>query len=525
MIIVPEKRTVLIRHRDPHAIQTLIPKARVIPEEKLSVTDGHNMAIYHGVEETKLLRNLGADVPPPILSYYNWPGPYKPFDHQRHTAAFLSQHYRAFCLNEMGLGKSASALWAGDYLMQEHVIKRILIVSPLSTLEHTWQHEAFRLLMHRVTVVLHGSKQKRLDLLDTDWEIAIVNFDGVKIIADKIAKMKDIGLVIVDEASNGYRNASTARYKVFKTMIQPWMRLWLMTGTPCPNAPTDAWAMAKLVNPSSVPQYFGSFQRMTMDQVSQFKWKPKPEGYRLAYDAMQPGIRFKKSECLDLPPVTWQKRKCDLSDAQRDAYKKMHVLMETEAKHAVITAVNAADKLNKLRQILCGSIKDTDTGEYIDLDFAPRLDVLLECIAEAGAKVIVIVPFKGITYALEREVSKKYSCAVLNGDVPPKKRNEIIQSFKETSDPHVLLCHPKVMSHGLTLTEADTMIFYAPIFSNDEAQQVTERINRPGQKRKMTIIEMGATQLEWGIYSLVNERKVGQESILSLYKNELASKG
>lgn len=525
MIIVPEKKTILLRHRDPQSIMTLVPKSRLIPEENLGITQGHNLAVYHGVEETKLLRNMGKDIPPPILSYYGWPGPFTPFDHQKTTAAFLTQHNRAFCLNEMGLGKSASALWASDYLMREGIVKRTLIISPLSTLEHTWRDETFQLLMHRHTVVLHGTKQKRLDLLNSNWEYAVVNFDGVRIIADEIANRKDIGLVIIDEASNGYRNASTGRYKILKKMIQPWMRLWLLTGTPCPNAPTDAWAMARLVNPGGVPQYYGSFQRMTMYQASQFKWLPKPEGYKLAYDAMQPGIRFKKSECLDLPPVTWQKRDCDLSAEQKDAYKKMHAVMEAEAKGTPVTAVNAADKINKLRQILCGSVKDPTTGKYLDLDFKPRLDVLLECIEEAGAKVIVIVPFKGITYALEREVKKKYTCEVINGDVSVKRRNEIIQAFRQQTDPHVLLCHPKVMSHGLTLTEADTMIFYAPIFSNDEAQQVVERINRPGQTRKMTIVQLGGSSLEWSIYKLVDERKVGQESILNLYKHELGMEG
>lgn len=522
MILVPEKHTVLLRHPNPSIITSLIPRSRVLTSEVVKEANGHNIAVYHGIEETKLLKNIGANVPPPMLSYYSWPGGFSHiFAHQKDSAAFLSQHYRAFCLNEMGLGKSASALWAADYLMKERVVNKVLIISPLSTLERVWRSEIFKVLMHRVTVVLHGSRDRRLELLDTNWEFAVVNFDGVEIIAEEIAKRQDINLVVIDEASNGYRNASTKRYKTLKKMLKPWMRLWLLTGTPCPNAPTDAWALARLVNPAVVPEYFGSFQRMTMNQYGPYKWVPKPEGYKLAYAALQPGVRYRKEECLDLPPVTWQKRECALSKEQTEAYKKMHSVMEIEAKETTITAVNAADRINKLRQILCGVIKDTAMGGYIPLDFKPRLNVLMECIEEAGAKVIVIVPFKGITYELEKQVSKKYTCAVVNGDVSLNKRNEIFHNFKETANPHVLLCHPKVMAHGLTLTEADTMIFYAPIYSNDEAQQVVERINRPGQTRNMTIVQMGAAQLEWSIYDIVEQRKVGQESILSLYKNEV----
>ena len=117
--------------------------------------------------------------------------------------------------------------------------------------------------------------------------------------------------------------------------------------------------------------------------------------------------------------------------------------------------------------------------------------------------------------------SSDLSVGVLNGDVSPGNRNRIIREFKGGEDPHVLLCHPKVMSHGLNLTEADTLVFYAPIYSNDEYQQVTERFNRAGQKRKMTIIRIGAHPIEWDIYKLVDNRQVTQQSILKLYQTAI----
>jgi SNF2 family DNA or RNA helicase len=107
---------------------------------------------------------------------------------------------------------------------------------------------------------------------------------------------------------------------------------------------------------------------------------------------------------------------------------------------------------------------------------------------------------------------------MLNGDVSPNARNIIIKEFKEQADPHVLLCHPKVMSHGLNLTEADTLVFYAPIYSNDEFQQVSDRFNRAGQTRKMTIIRIAAHPLEWEIYKLLDNKMSTQTSILDLYK-------
>ena len=129
----------------------------------------------------------------------------------------------------------------------------------------------------------------------------------------------------------------------------------------------------------------------------------------------------------------------------------------------------------------------------------------------------MVVPFKGIIQALAKEIGKVYSVGVLNGDVSPNERNKIVGDFKNTPDPHVLLCHPKVMSHGLNLTEADVLIFYAPIYSNDQAQQVVERFNRPGQKNSMTVIKMAAHKLEWSIYDMLNGKQVTQSNILKLY--------
>jgi hypothetical protein len=77
------------------------------------------------------------------------------------------------------------------------------------------------------------------------------------------------------------------------------------------------------------------------------------------------------------------------------------------------------------------------------------------------------------------------------------------------------------MAHGLNLTVADTIVFYGPIYSNDEAQQVENRISRPGQTRKMTIVQIAASTLEWSIYKLVAERRLTQDNILSLYKHEI----
>lgn len=505
-------QSVLFRAPDPLAIRSLLPKSKLLSHKDF------NIAVKHTVESTRVLQNIGINVPAPINTSYEYPGRYKPFRHQRIMAAAKTMHRRVFDLSDPGTGKTASTLWAIDWLMLTGRINKALVLSPLSTLDRVWAADAFDVLMHRTTSVVYGTKQKRLAALDADADIYIMNHDGISIpdVHKEILRRPDIDLLVIDEASM-FRNHQTKKYRRLRELIRPDMRVWMLTGTPCPNAPTDAWALVKLLNPDRVPKFFGQFERETMMAVSQFKKVPKPNAYKRAYEAMQPAVRFKKSECIDLPPVTITDRAAPISAEQKRMVQQMRAAMRAEADEHQVTAANAADKISKIRQILLGSVKDKETGIYVPVDFKPRLAVLKECIEQARAKVIVIVPFKGIIRELESALQDEYSVGVLNGDVSHKRRNQIIQDFKETPDPHVLLCHPRVMSHGLNLTEADTTVFYGPINSNDEFQQVTERFNRSGQKNKMTIVRMGAHPLEWEIYKLVDTRKVSQDTILDLY--------
>lgn len=458
-----------------------------------------------------------------ILTNYTWPGPFTPFEHQKKTSDFIVNNHRGFVFNEMGLGKSASLLWAVDYLMQEKEIRRVLIVAPLSTLNRVWRDEAFKLLMHRNTVVLYGNTHKRRELYASpDWEIGIVNFDGLRIIADYISQDSRLDMIVVDEAST-YRNTSTKRFKLFKSLADRVPRLILMTGTPCPEAPTDAFGLATLVGSPLVPKFYGAWRRQTMQQVSQFKWVPKPDGYKQAFAIMQPAVRFKKSDCLDLPPLVYEDWEVDLTPEQRAAYRSMmkKMLIEFAEGGDNLSAVNAADRINKLRQIACGVVRDTVTDEYVLLNHQPRVNAVLEAIEQANAKVIVVVPFKGIIYELAKEIGQQHTVAIINGDVSVRKRDDIVNRFRHTADPHVLLVHPKVMAHGLTLTEADVMVFYAPIYSGEESRQIIERINRPGQRHNMTIIRLGATKLEWQIYELVNKKTLNENSLLDMYKKAM----
>jgi SNF2 family DNA or RNA helicase len=513
MLIHQPTRSVVLKLRDPSRVLTALPRlSRVI-----NAPEG-NVQVKHTLETTLKLNELGINVPSPVDYQYNWPGKYTPFVHQRPMTDFHVRNLKCLNLSEMGIGKSFSALWAADYLISIGEVHKTLILSPLSILETIWQQDIFDVLMHRSSVVTHGDREYRLNAFAMDVDFYIANHDMIRDqeIAKLVRKRKDIDLIILDEASF-FRNSRNLSYKYFAWAIENKKRVWLLTGTPCPNAPTDAWALARIICPNRVPRFFGAFQRMTMRQVEQYKWRPVNGHEQIVFDALQPAIRILKKDCMSLPPLTVANRRTTLTAEQEKQFKLMRDFMILQHKTTKITAVNAADAINKLRQICCGAVKN---GEdiYETIDHSIRLKELISVINEATAKVIVIVPFKGIIRALETELAKHFTLAVLNGDVSIKERNRIIRAFKSGPDPRLLLCHPRVASHGLNLTEADTTVFYAPIYSNDEYTQVIERFNRTGQTRKMTVVRIATCSFEQAIYNLLDSRALHQDSILKLYE-------
>lgn len=210
------------------------------------------------MDEAHVLKNLNIQIPSPIESHYEWTGQHKPFEHQRDTAAFLTLNKRSFCFNEQGTGKTASAIWASDYLLREGKINRVLVICPLSIMDSAWRTDLFKFAMHRTVDVAYGTADKRKKIINQGAEYVVINYDGVEIVADEIAN-GGFDLIIVDEATH-YKNAQTRRWKVLNKLLTPCTWLWMMTGTPAAQSPLDAYGLAKLVNPNAVPRFLVRFE-------------------------------------------------------------------------------------------------------------------------------------------------------------------------------------------------------------------------------------------------------------------------
>ena len=457
-----------------------------------------------------------------FLSGYNWPCPpgLSPFLHQKETAAFLSGQRKAFCFNEQGTGKTASVIWATDYLMKMGLIRRVLIVCPLSIMHSAWQQDLFKFAVHRRVDVAYGSATKRKEIIRAGAEYVIINFDGVSICKAEIVA-GGFDLIVVDEAS-AYKNAQTDRWKTLRDVMKHVKGLWMLTGTPAAQSPVDAYGLAKLVNPDGVPPFYGQFRDQVMYPVTQYRWVPKPAAQSIVHRVLQPAIRFEKRQCLDLPEVTFADRDAPMTPQQVKYYKKLKTDMLMEAAGEEISAVNAAVKLNKLLQIACGSVY-TDTGEVVDFDASNRLRAVTEVIDESSNKVLVFVPFTHTIKQIHDYLGKQsITSDVINGEVPVHKRTEIVKRFQEQADPKVLIIQPQAASHGLTLTAADTVVWYAPVTSVETYLQANARIDRPGQKNAMTVVHIKGSPIEARLYALLRDNISNHAKIVELYKQEMS---
>lgn len=508
---IVDGRALLLKLRNPNRVTSVIPQSKQV--------DTNEVLVKWGVDEAHKLRNLGVRAPSPIDTQYNWTGVYTPFDHQKKTSSFFTLNKRAFCFNEQGTGKTASAIWSADFLMNKGKISRVLVICPLSIMDSAWRADLATFAPHRTVDVAYGSSKKRAKIINQGAEFVIINYDGVDIVLDEV-RNGGFDLVIVDEATH-YKNPQTKRWKTLRKIVDDSTWLWMMTGTPAAQSPLDAYGLAKLINPDAVPRFFSSFRDMVMQQLSQFRWIPKENASDIVFNALQPAIRFTKEECLDLPEMTYVKRKVELTKQQIKYYEVLRKQLVMKVGDDEISAVNAAATMNKLLQISAGAVY-TDDGGALEFDIKNRYKVLKEVIDESSQKVLVFVPFK---HTIDVLVSKlradKLTTEVIRGDVPAHARTDIFKRFQNDPDPKILVIQPQSAAHGVTLTAANTVVWWGPTSSLETYAQANARVHRSGQKHPCTVVQLQGSGVEKRVYSLLDKRIDVHTKMIDLYKELL----
>jgi len=320
---------------------------------------------------------------------------------------------------------------------------------------------------------------------------------------------------------SAYQNAQTARWKTLQKLIGEDTWLWMMTGTPAAQGPDNAYGLAKLVNPRGVPRFFNAFRDMVMYKITNFKWGVKDTAHETVHRVLQPAIRFTKEECLDLPDLVYVRRDVPMTPQQKRFYERMRKDLLMEAAGEQVTAGTAAVAMTKLLQLSSGSLY-TDDQNTLQFDISTRYKVLKEVLAETPHKTIVFVPFRNTIELLRDKLTEdNVTCEVISGGVPAAERSQIFKRFQETDNPHVLIIQPQSAAHGVTLTAADTIVWWGPTASLEIYEQANARIHRQGQKNKCTIVQMVGSPMERHVYDLLDNKVDLHRKVIDLYDKAL----
>lgn len=390
-----------------------------------------------------------------------------PFDFQQEAIQFLLNKNRAILADEMGVGKTTSAIIAG----LEAKCKKILIVCP-NTLKYNWKKELSFYTDVEVTVI---DKEWKLD------KISIINYDKLAKFSKEIEKTK-FDLVIADEAH--YLKGASQRFKAFSKISNRAQRVWLLTGTPIANRPIDFYNLLKLCKhdlgkrkDDFVPKFCGgvkSYWGYQTDGASNLK--------ELHYKTQDIILRRTKSQVLTLPPKTRQPIYLKLANQkgydqaiQKYYEQKFFLDLESDDIFDLSIAENYLVELSILRQFTAlEKVNDGTTTELID-----------NCL-DAGKKVIIYTNYRAVIDTLVEKYKGKI--LYIDGRVSPEDRQKNVDLFQNDPRYQIIVNNFKAASTGITLTASDTMIINDLDWSPANVGQAEDRFYRIGQDKAVTIL-------------------------------------
>lgn len=456
-----------------------------------------------------------------FVDVYDFPGKYdKPRDCQIEMLDFQLRHHRAYNLSEMRTGKSYPVSCQINIEAKYNNKKRFVILAPLSTLEDTWKAELFGVntaittfySIHTTDGVKRLKKSLKRQARSNKPSIFVINFDKLWRCLDELLEY-DPECVFIDEASD-FNDHTTNKYKALHKLMSDKSRsLLALTGTPTPNRPSDAWAIAKLIN-KNTPPVFSHFKNKTMekDPWSHYKWTPRENAKEILGDIMQPSIRFRTDDVADMPAHEGMDVFIPMSKKQEQMFQEMKHQMITEDRGKTITAAHAGARLWKLLQIASGVCRD-ENGDPLMIGAEPKMNEVKRLIREAPRKTVIMSSFTSVQKYIIKELSGMYRVGQINGGTPTKERKKILDAF-QGDGLDILVCHPRPTRYGLKMHAASQMIWFGPVYSALDFEQGSFRIRGPGTG-KTWYIKMASSKLEQDIYNLIEARMQDQQDAMS----------
>ena len=440
----------------------------------------------------------------------------EPFDHQRETLSdSWDAKFHAYFM-EMGTGKSKVAIDNIGVLFEKGEINAALIVAPKGVYDN-WAfgeiplHLPERIARKIVSWVPSSSKRFAAELED----LVLEDFNGIKIFvinveafsshrgaraAGRFLVQNPNNMVIVDESTT-IKNRKAQRTKNLMVLTKYSKYRRILTGSPVTKSPMDLFSQCNFLDEKALGyNSFFAFQNryaIVQKRVMGARSFQEVTGYRRLDELKERLFRFStrvlKEDCLDLPDKIYTRRNVELTDEQAKVYGQMKKLALAQLENGELaTTESILTQIMRLQQICCGFFQP-DVGKIQPLK-NNRLNELTSITDELSGKAIIWASYTHDIQQISLTLRDRFgpdSVALYYGATPQDERQEIVNRFQDVNDPlRFFVGQPKTGGYGITLTAANTVIYYSNSYDLEIRLQSEDRAHRIGQKNAVTYVDL-----------------------------------
>ena len=440
----------------------------------------------------------------------------KPYDHQRTAMDHAGNKDAYGFFMEMGTGKSKVLIDNLGSLFLEGKCNFALIIAPKGVYRNWVAKEIPEHMSddvpHRVIRWVSSPNKKQKQELNSIKDaysgltIFVMNVEAFSTVKGQNAgiwlanRLGKFGMIAIDESTT-IKNHKAKRTKSLMKIAAGFSYRRLLTGSPVTKSPLDVYSQCEFLRPGLLgyDSYWAFQSRYAVVKKQNMGGRSFTQvvGYRNLEELTERIDRFSyrvlKKDCLDLPEKTYTARYIPLTKEQKMMYERIQreALMLFDDGE-MVTAPAVITQLLRLQQVLSGHIK-TDEGKVVTFP-TKRMDALHEIMDEHDGKAIIWSRFRYDIQAIVLTLKKKYgehAAAGYFGDTGDEERNDIVRNFQDPNHPlKYFVGNPSTAGYGLTLTEADLVVYYANDFNLETRIQSEDRAHRIGQKNPVTYVDL-----------------------------------
>lgn len=422
-------------------------------------------------------------------------------------------------LFEMGCGKTLTAIAIAGAGYQMGKVERLLIVAPTSVVA-VWPKELQEYAKFKYTCkTLLGEKKQRLKQIDDlikfpfkALKVAVINYESTwrPEILEKLKEF-DADMVIADE-SQRIKTYDAAQSKAMHELGDQARYKLILSGTPVQTAAIDIWSQYRFLDKSVFGDNFFKFRGRYA--IMGGYGNKKIVGYKdlegLIKKEHSIAFRVTKDEALDLPEQTFETRKIQFSQKEKNLYERIKKDSYAELDGGGhITATTVLTRLLRLQQ-LAGGFLVQDDAQKPQLVSRAKLDALADIIEDyvigSGKKLVIFARFiaevKAIMELAGKVLPKELKQVAIYGDIKKEDRGDIVKQFQEDPNTVLFIGQIDTAGTGITLTAADTCVYYSKNFNYATYSQSLSRIHRIGQRNCCTYIDL---EIEGTIDELISK--------------------